>query len=253
MRVQYLGGPTAILELGGVRLLTDPTFDPPGDYPIGERVLTKTQGPALDPGELGPVDAVLLSHDQHPDNLDRVGRDYLDTVPVVLSTASARERLGDPVRALAAWEQAELQGRGGASLRITGVPARHGPEGSEHLVGEVTGFVLSGPGLPTVYVSGDNASLDLVRVVAKRLGPFDVALLSAGAAQTALLEGAFLTLTSELAAEAVRILGSPQTVPLHFEGWSHYTQGGDTLRDAFRQAGLGDRLHLLGPGERIDL
>jgi len=42
--VRYLGGPTAILELGGVRMLTDPTFDPPGDYPIGERVLTKTDG-----------------------------------------------------------------------------------------------------------------------------------------------------------------------------------------------------------------
>jgi L-ascorbate metabolism protein UlaG (beta-lactamase superfamily) len=196
---------------------------------------------------------VLLSHDQHPDNLDRAGRDYLETVPVVLSTASARGRLGDPMLALTAWEQAELRGEGGASLRITGVPARHGPEGSEHLVGEVTGFAISGPGLPTVYVSGDNASLDLVRVIAERLGPFDVALLSAGAAQTALLEGAFLTLTSELAAEAVRILGSPQTVPLHFEGWAHFTQGGETLREAFRQAGLGDRLHLLGPGERIDL
>jgi hypothetical protein len=45
VRVQYLGGPTAILEIGGVRLLTDPTFDPPGEYPIGERMLTKTRGP----------------------------------------------------------------------------------------------------------------------------------------------------------------------------------------------------------------
>jgi L-ascorbate metabolism protein UlaG (beta-lactamase superfamily) len=253
MEVQYLGGPTAILEIGGVRLVTDPTFDPPGDYPIGERLLTKTEGPALEPRQIGRVDAVLLSHDQHPDNLDRAGRDYLETVPVVLSTAAARERLGDPVRTLPAWEQTELRGEGGASLRITGVPARHGPEGSERVVGEVTGFVLSAPGLPTVYVSGDNASLKLVREIAERLGPFDVALLSAGAAQTALLEGAFLTLTSELAAEAVRILGPPQTVPLHFEGWAHFTQGGDTLREAFRQAGLGDRLHLLVPGERIDL
>lgn len=27
--VHALGGPTAILEIGGLRLLTDPTFDPP--------------------------------------------------------------------------------------------------------------------------------------------------------------------------------------------------------------------------------
>jgi L-ascorbate metabolism protein UlaG (beta-lactamase superfamily) len=64
MRIRYLGGPTAILEIGGVRLLTDPTYDPPGEYPIGERVLTKTQGRAIAAGEVGAVDAVLLSDDQ---------------------------------------------------------------------------------------------------------------------------------------------------------------------------------------------
>jgi L-ascorbate metabolism protein UlaG (beta-lactamase superfamily) len=249
MRVRYLGGPTAIIEIGGVRLLTDPTFDPPGEYPMGERVLTKTQGPAIGPGEVGPVDAVLLSHDQHPDNLDRAGREYLTTVPVAFSTAAARERLGDPVQSLRAWERTEVCGEGGAAVQVTGVPALHGPEGSEHLVGEVTGFVLSGPRLLTVYISGDNASLELVRVIAERLGPFDVAVLSAGAAQSALVEGAFLTLTSELAAEAVRILGSPETVLLHFEGWAHYTQGRDTLRQVFERAGLGRRLRLLERGE----
>ena len=57
---------------------------------------TKTAGPALEPREIGRVDAALLSHDQHPDNLDRVGRDYLETVPIALSTAAARGRLGDP-------------------------------------------------------------------------------------------------------------------------------------------------------------
>jgi hypothetical protein len=46
----------------------------------------------------------------------------------------------------------------------------------------VTGFVLSGEGLPTVYVSGDNASLDVVRTIAGRVGPVDVAVLFAGGA-----------------------------------------------------------------------
>jgi L-ascorbate metabolism protein UlaG (beta-lactamase superfamily) len=252
VHILYVGGPTALVELNGVRVLTDPTFDPPGDYPIGERVLTKTHGPAIGPSELGRVDAVLLSHDQHPDNLDQLGREFLLGATVVLSTAAAKKRLGGPVRALRNWEQVELNSATGSTrIRATAVPARHGPEGSEHLVGEVTGFVLSGPGLPSVYVSGDNASLDLVRTIAGRLGPTDIALLSAGAARTALAAGAFLTLTSEDSAEAVRILGSPETVPLHFEGWAHYTQGADTLRRAFQRAGLAERLHVLRPGEHI--
>jgi L-ascorbate metabolism protein UlaG (beta-lactamase superfamily) len=86
LSVRYVGGPTAVLELAGTRLLLDPTFDPPEEYPIGERVLTKTAPPALAPSELGHIDVVLLSHDQHPDNLDRLGRDYLAEVPAVIST-----------------------------------------------------------------------------------------------------------------------------------------------------------------------
>ncbi|MFI7637793.1 MBL fold metallo-hydrolase [Nonomuraea sp. NPDC049400] len=246
MEIRYVGGPTAVLELGGVRLLTDPTFDAPGDYPIGNRALTKTAGPAVEVSSLGPVDAVLLSHDQHPDNLDKAGRGYLASVPLTLSTGSAASRLGGSVRALPNWTSVTV----GDGLRVTGVPAQHGPDGTEHLVGEVTGFVLSGEGLPTVYVSGDNASLDVVREVAGRVGPVDVALLFAGGARTPLVDG-YLTLTSDDAVAAAEILDARYVVPLHFEHWAHFTQGRETVEKAF--AGFGDRLRLLAPGESTQL
>lgn len=245
MRIRYAGGPTAVLELGGVRLLTDPTFDEPGDYPIGSRKLTKTGVSAFGAAEVGRVDAVLLSHDQHPDNLDRAGRAYLSGVPLVLSTRAAAERLGAPVLALPDGESVEVGG-----VRVTGVPAQHGPDGTEHLVGEVTGFVLSGEGLPTVYVSGDNASLDVVRTVAARFGRIDVAVLFAGGARTPLVDG-YLTLTSDDAAVAADLLGARHVVPLHFEHWAHFTHGRETLERAFE--GFGDRLSLLSPGESVTL
>ncbi|MFE3174430.1 MBL fold metallo-hydrolase [Amycolatopsis sp. NPDC059090] len=245
-RIQYVGGPTALIEYGGTRLLTDPTFDAAGDYPIGARKLAKTAGPAVTAAEVGQVDAVLLSHDQHPDNLDVAGRKYALAAPLVLSTASARERIGDPVRALANWESYDLSG-----VRVTAVPAQHGPDGSAHLVGEVTGFVLESEGQPTVYVSGDNASLDVVRQIAERFERIDIAVLFAGGAQTPLVGDAYLTLPSDGAAEAARILNARQVVPLHFEHWAHFTQGPDTLGPAFAEAGLADRLHLLKPGEQV--
>ena len=251
LRIRYVGGPTALVEIGGVRLLTDPTFDPPGTYPVGSRFLTKTVGPAVDVEEIGHVDAVLLSHDQHPDNLDRMGRAYLESVPLVLSTVSARDRLGGAVQALPCWEHVDLPRPGGGVLRIIAVPAQHGPDRSEHLVGEVTGFLLSGTGLPTVYVSGDNASLDVVRDIARRVGPVDVALLFAGGAQTPLVGNAYLTLSSEDAADAATILGARQVIPLHFEHWAHFTQGRASLQEAFARAGLSDRLRLPEPGEWI--
>jgi len=253
LRVRYVGGPTALLEIGGLRLLTDPTFDPPGEHPVGDRVLVKTIGPALEVDALGSVDVVLLSHDQHPDNLDTLGRAYLARVPLVLSTACARDRLGDRVRPLPNWTWIELPRPRGGVLEVIGVPAQHGPEGSERLVGEVTGFVLAGDDLPTVYVSGDNASLEVVRAIRDRLGPVEVAILFAGAAQTPLIPGAPLTLTGEAAAGAAAVLEARAVVPLHFEGWAHFTQGADTLLAAFERAGLRDRLHLPRPGETIEL
>lgn len=251
-RLLYIGGPTALIETGGLRLLTDPTFDPPGDHPIGSRKLTKTAPPALGPERLGRVDAVLLSHDHHPDNLDASGRAYLARVPLTLSTASAGRRLGGSVRAVPAWDHVDLARPGGDHLRVTGVPARHGPPGSESLVGEVTGFVLSGPGLPAVYISGDNASLEIVHEVAERLGPFEVAVIFAGGARTPLIDD-YLTLPSDAAVEAARILGAPHVIPIHFEGWAHFSQGRDTLAAAFAAAALDQAVHLPEPGELIEI
>ena len=101
-------------------------------------------------------------------------------------------------------------------------------------------------------MSGDNASIDRVRDIAERLGPFDLALLSAGGAQSPLVEGGRLTLTSEEAAEAAAMLGARHVVPLHVAGWAHLTQGADTLRERSR-AGASGRMHLLEPGERLEL
>ena len=254
LTIQVIGGPTALLELGGLRLLTDPTFDPPGEYPVGGRSLTKITGPAVPLDHIGPVDAVLLSHDQHADNLDRSGQVYLAGVPLVLTTRAAAGRLGIGVTALPPWRHVDLARPDGAgTLRVTAVPAQHGPDGTEHIVGEVTGFVLAGSGLPTVYVSGDNASLDVVHRVAERFPRIDVALLFAGAARTPLLGEANLTLDSRDAVTAARILGAEHVVPLHVEGWRHFTEGPERMRQAFIEAGLGDRLVAARAGEETVL
>jgi Activator of Hsp90 ATPase homolog 1-like protein len=72
--ITLIGGPTALIEAGGFRLLTDPTFDPPREYKLPHVTLKKTSGPALTVAQIGPLDAVLLSHDQHADNFDDAGK-----------------------------------------------------------------------------------------------------------------------------------------------------------------------------------
>lgn len=107
--------------------------------------------------------------------------------------------------------------------------------------------MLSGDGLPTVYVSGDNASLANVREVADHCGQIDVAVLFAGRARTALLD-AYLTLSAAQAAQAAEILGSPVVLPLHVDGWGHFTEDSAAIVDAFQRRGLTNRLFLPKPG-----
>jgi L-ascorbate metabolism protein UlaG (beta-lactamase superfamily) len=128
-----IGGPTVLIELAGLRLLTDPTFDGPGRYEARGITLEKTRGPALAAEALGPVDAVLLSHDQHFDNLDRAGWAFLPRARCVLTTPSGAERLGGAARGLAPWEQVRLDGEGGRRLLVTATPratTRPGSRGS---------------------------------------------------------------------------------------------------------------------------
>ncbi|MEY8038022.1 MBL fold metallo-hydrolase [Saccharopolyspora cebuensis] len=248
--VRAFGGPTALFEYGGLRFVTDPTFDAPGDYAAPAAVLTKTSSATGSPADLGRVDVVLLSHDEHPDNLDHSGRALLADVPLTLTTPGGGERLaehsGNKARGLADWESVELDLPDGGTITVTGVPAIHGPghrEDIEPICGEVVGFVLTGDGLPTVYVSGDNASLDAVESIAERFGPIDTAILFAGAPRfSALFDGKPIVLDSAQTAEAATILRARRVVPVHFEGWAHFTEGRDHLVAAFAAAGLSDRL-----------
>ena len=247
--VTYVGGPTAILEWAGLRIVTDPTFDAPQTYESPEEsTLVKTVGPGVSRADVGQVDLVLLSHHGHKDNLDWEGLELIASGPLTLSHRFAADELwGGSVVGYDDWEQHRL---GDATVTI--VPALHGPPGSLPFVGPVVGFVLEQPGEPTVYVSGDNASLPLVEQIAGRFPNIDIALLFSGAARVPGLDAA-LTLTSPDAATAARLLGSPRVVALHVEDWEHFSENRADLEAAFSSAGLSDLLVTTPRGEAVEI
>ncbi|GAA3853671.1 MBL fold metallo-hydrolase [Streptomyces lacrimifluminis] len=244
--VRVYGGPTTLIEYGGLRFVTDPTFDPPGEYPMplpGDHKLVKTDPSPVTAADLGGVDAILLSHDTHDDNLDHAGRAFLSEVPVVFTTESGAGRLGGNAHGLAFWETAELWRPDGGTVTVTGVPARHGPVGCEPVTGDVVGFVLTSDDLPPVYVSGDNAALEHVKEIAGRFAAVDTAVLFLGGARMDFaFDNALLTLDSAQGAEAAQILGARRVVPAHFDSWAHFKEGRSDIEAAFTEAGLTDRL-----------
>ena len=249
------GGPTAILDLGGLRIVSDPTFDPPGPHGY----LTKTAGPAVSEGELGTVDLVLVSHDNHADNLDDRGRLFALAAPLVLTTRSGAGRLGPPAVSLAPWASHAVDRPDGGSLTVTAVPAVHGPEDGERDADgfvncEVIGFVLAGPDLPTVYVSGDNASIRTVAEIARRIPGIDAAVLHAGAARVrSKFDDRALSLDSIRAAAAAAILGPVAVIPAHYDGWAHFSEGRSELVRAFDDAGLSAQLRAVDHGTWVPL
>jgi L-ascorbate metabolism protein UlaG (beta-lactamase superfamily) len=247
LRITLIGGPTALIEIDGFRLLTDPTFDASGtSYQLPHVKLEKLTGPALSAEAIGEVDAVLLSHDQHSDNLDNSGKDFLQKVPRVLTTVAGAKRLGGHAEGFAPWATTELI-KAGHSLTVTATPARHGPAGIEPLSGDVIGFVLSSAkaGSRPVYISGDTVWYDGVAEVARRFKA-GVVLPFAGAAQT---RGPFhLTMDTNDTIETARAFPDAVIVPVHTDGWAHFRQNAQDLRVSFDALGFGKRLRILEPG-----
>lgn len=246
LSITLIGGPTALIEIDGFRLLTDPTFDGPGDYQLPHVKLEKLTGPAMSAREVGEIDAVLLSHDQHSDNLDHSGRDFLWQAKRVLTTEAGAKRLGGKTEGFAPWASTELN-KGGQSLTVTATPARHGPAGIEPLSGDVIGFVVesSKAGSHPIYISGDTVWYDGVAEVARRFKA-GVVLPFAGAAQT---RGPFhLTMDTNDTIETARAFPDAIIVPVHTDGWKHFKQTAGDLRASFDTLGFGSRLRILEPG-----
>jgi len=253
LHMTYVGGPTALLGFGGVRLLTDPTFDAAGsEFRAAAYVLRKTQGPAITPDSLGQIDAVLLSHDQHFDNLDASGRQLLSRVGRVLTTEAGAGRLGPPAQGLVPWQSVEIPAPDRRVLRVTATPARHGPAHLDR--GPVIGFVLTYSDAPddSLYVSGDTVWYEDLREISRRFS-IRVAVLFMGAARVAAVGPWPLTFTATDGVEAAHTFKDAIIVPLHFEGWEHFSESRDQIQATFHEAGLESRLRWLERGHVIDL
>lgn len=221
----HIGGPTALLEVDGWRILTDPTFDAPGrTYSFGWGTSSrKTAGPALSVEEVGAVDAVLLSHDHHADNLDDAGRAMLAGVPTVLTTVPGARRLGPPARGLRAWEVTTLTHPDRPAVTVTATPGRHGPAGAQALVGAVIGFGLTWEGQEhgAVWVTGDTVLTSDVRRVGERL-PVGTLVVHLGGVRFPTTGPLRYTMTVADGRELCQVVRPRTVLPVHHEGWSHF-------------------------------
>ena len=242
IKIKYIGGPTALFEVGGLRFLTDPTFDEKGsEYKTSIYTLRKLADPTIDTSHIGNIDFVLLSHDHHFDNLDNEGRQLLAKADTVYTTIAGAERLGANAVGLTNWSTIEIAAKDGRILTVTGTPCRHGPVNGDR--GPVTGFVLQwkDENAGAVYITGDTVWYEGVEEVGLRFN-IGTVVLFLGAAVVRAVGPDHLTMTVEEGVKAAHYFSNAQIVPLHFEGWEHFTESIPDIESAFEKAGLLHRL-----------
>lgn len=230
--ITHIGGPTTLIQVGGWTLLTDPTFDPPGGvYRFGWGTSSrKLAGPAVALADLPHIDAILLTHDQHGDNLDTAGRTLLPHAGTVITTRSGARRLGVGAHGLRPWQITSLEAAGRTPIEITATPCRHGPPLSRPIVGETTGFALRWTGQQhgVLWITGDTVLYGGVRAVARQL-TVSAMLLHLGGVRFPITGPLRYTMTGDRGVRLCRLSGARTVVPVHYEGWSHFEGSRDTF------------------------
>ncbi|MHA4807171.1 MBL fold metallo-hydrolase [Flavitalea flava] len=244
-----------LIDLNGFRILTDPAFDAAGgSYDAGGgKILRKFQSPAILPEALGKVDLVLLSHDQHKDNLDNSGREFIKTVPKLISTREAKERLGlASVIGIDEFEAVAIPTEKVPGLRITGTPCQHASDKElNKLSGHVLGFILEWDGQEhgALYISGDTVYFEGIEEIASRY-TIDTAILHIGKAGfPALIGDKYLTFTAQEAIRTARLMKVDKLIPTHREGWEHFTEKAADAHTQIVEAGLENKLVWLEAGK----
>ncbi len=255
LRVTWLGHSTSLVEIDGHGLLLDPVFGPRAS-PLAWAGPKRFHAPPLPLGELPPLDAVVISHD-HYDHLDYptiVQLAPLDVPFVVpLGVGAHLELWGvNPARIIELdwWESHRLRG-----LEITATPARHF-SGRGVTAGSRDQTLWAGFALRTahhaVWFSGDTAMFPGFAEIGARLGPFDLAMVEAGAYDALWRD---VHIGPEQAVLACQMVRAEVVLPVHWgtfnlalHGW---TEPIERIVRAARATGL--RLATPRPGESVDV
>jgi L-ascorbate metabolism protein UlaG (beta-lactamase superfamily) len=211
IRVTLVGHATALLQVAGLNIITDPVWSERVG-PLSWLGVKRVRPPAIAFDDLPPIDVILLSH-SHYDHLDRPTLAALDRRDRPLVVTGLRMRPVVPSRhvvELGWWQRHALRN----GIAATYVPAEHfsarGPfDRNKRLWG---GFVLETPS-GAIYFAGDTGDGPHIGAIRERFGPMTLSLLPIGA----YLPRWFMAAVHMSPAEAVAAtLQSRVTLPIHY-------------------------------------
>ncbi|MFA9445547.1 MBL fold metallo-hydrolase [Egicoccus sp. AB-alg6-2] len=240
----FIGTATVLLRVAGFTILTDPNFLHQGQHAkLGGGLRSKRlTNPAMEIGDLPPLDLVVLSH-HHGDHFDEVAIARLDKrVPIVTTPHAARKlrRQGfqRPV-ALRTWETHDVA-NDDATLSITSLPGKHAPDPLARVLPPVMGSVLeiTPAGAPQpfrIHITGDTLMHDRLEEIPQRYPDLDLSLLHLGGTRIA---GILLTMDAAQGVAMLRLVRPRTAIPIHYDDYTVFRSPLSDFRDAVAQAEL---------------
>jgi L-ascorbate metabolism protein UlaG (beta-lactamase superfamily) len=222
VRLTLVRNATAILELGGRRILVDPMLDDAGARPPIENTRNQAPNPTVAlpfPAEevVRGLDAVIVTH-RHRDHLDARGEELLPHDVPVFCQPEDEEALA----ALGLDARPVVGGVEWGGMSIARTPARHGSGRIAELLAPVSGFVLD-----DLYLAGDTVWYEAVEDTIARHRP-RVAIVNAGGAE--FVEGGLIVMGIDDVREVVARV--PTVVAVHMEALNHCFLARESLRRA---------------------
>ncbi len=253
--VYFIGNATVLIRFAGFTILTDPSFIHKHEQTwLGYGLhTTRLTDPACELSDLPPLDFVLLSH-FHGDHFDQAAEDGLDkAIPIVTvrqSAALLAERGFANTWPLDLW-QTQVVRTGDAEVRITALPARHGPLMIDFALPDVMGSLLEfsragGPPLVRLYISGDTLLIDELGEIPRRFPDIDLGLLHLGGTRVL---GVLCSMDDEQGVGCLKLVNPRRAIPIHFDDYDAFTSPLSDFLARADEAGLSDRVTVLKRGE----
>ena len=254
LRATWLGHSTVLIEIDGLRVLTDPVWGPrasPSRF-AGPKRFQPVPVPLR---AMPPVDLVLVSHD-HYDHLDypTIRELAKRDVPFVtsLGVGSHLEFWGvqpERIVELDWWESYRLPN---SELTVTAAPSQHfSGRGLKDRNATLWSSLVIRSQRQSVFFSGDTGLTTEYRTIRERLGPFDLVMLEVGAFHPAWGD---IHLGPENALAAHALLGGGPFLPVHWGTFSLAMHAWDQPAEALLELGPKMNAQLVMPrlGEPIE-
>lgn len=260
MKLTWIGGPTVLLEIGDIKILTDPmlngnreAFIMNGHPSTGEDGVMILRNALLPNFDLDSVDYVLVSH-MHSDHFDKVAKERIDKkVPIILPQCQ-RKLLEDKFYNIISanyWEPIKLETKS-TKINITPVPARHAhKEDINEDMGVVNGYIIEcilKEESYKIYWTGDTVWFEDMKKIKDVAGEVDIFIPNMGAAG---VDGPYdmLTLNSEQAIKLCSLMKPKYILPIHHNTFSHYVEPISVFEKEFKKICELGELIILREGE----